>query len=71
MGIQNEKSLVIPTLQKLVSRNQVFEGYISQLKMLKEYEITPSEFENEIAQIPKESAVEGYFILQPKSAICA
>lgn len=65
VGLEKEKSLIIPTLQKLVARNNVFEGYLSQYEMLESQQMTPLIFEQKMAELPEKSAVNGYYILEP------
>ena len=68
IGIEKEKDVIIPTLQKVVSRHNIFEGYVAQYEMLANYEMTPSALEQHIAELPPESAVEGHYILKPAKA---
>ena len=63
LQMQNEK--VIPSLQKLVSRNNVLNGFVAQYELLERHNITPSEFDRKLASIPSTSEVNGYIILQP------
>ncbi|MEA5498599.1 MAG: hypothetical protein WAN66_13180 [Limnoraphis robusta] len=65
IGLEKEKTLVIPALRKLMARSDVFEGYVSQYELLKNYQMKPSEFEKGVAALPESSAVDGYFILEP------
>jgi len=65
MEIDVEKEKVIPSFQKLVTRNNVLEGYVAQYELLKAHQVTPSEFEKEVALLAPEAAVDGYIILQP------
>lgn len=65
IGIEQEKSITIPTLQKLLARNDVFEGYRAQYELLETRQLRPSEFQQQLAQLPKESAVDGCFVLLP------
>ncbi|MEB3281901.1 MAG: hypothetical protein VKK42_23565 [Lyngbya sp.] len=65
VGLEKEKTLVIPALRKLMARSEVFEGYVSQYELLKHYQMKPSEFEKGVAALPESSAVGGYFILEP------
>ena len=65
IGLEKEKTLVIPALRKLMARSEVFEGYVSQYELLKNYQMKPSEFEKEVAALPESSAVGGHFILEP------
>ncbi len=65
IGIEQEKSITIPTLQKLFARNDVFEVYRVQYELLETRQLRPSEFQQQLAQLPKESAVGGCFVLQP------
>lgn len=64
-GFESEKQKVIPALQKLTARNKVLHGYVAQYELLEENDVTPSQFEEKIAQIGPESVVDGYLILQP------
>lgn len=64
-GIEGEKQKVIPALQKLTARDKVLQGYIAQYELLEKNDITPSQFEEKIAQIEPEAVVDGYLILQP------
>ncbi|MBE7550827.1 MAG: hypothetical protein HS126_07090 [Anaerolineales bacterium] len=63
-GISHEKERIIPSLQKLVARNNVMEGYTAQYELLEAHNVTPSEFENKVAQLAPEATVDGYIILQ-------
>lgn len=56
---------VIPSFQKLIARNNVLDGYVGQYQYLEEHNISPSTFENEIANISTEFKVDGYIILEP------
>ncbi|MCL4299445.1 MAG: hypothetical protein KJ077_27160 [Anaerolineae bacterium] len=63
--LDREREMIIPSFQKLVARNKVLEGYITQYKLLEEHNVTPSEFEGKMALLAPEVAVDGYIILQP------
>lgn len=65
VGMEQEKNITIPSLQKLLTRNDVFEGYQAQYELLETRQLRPSEFQMQLAQLPKESAVDGCFVLQP------
>lgn len=65
VGLEKEKTMVSPTLQKLIARNNVFEGFSAQYEILESQHITSSEFGSRLAQIPKESIINGYCVLQP------
>lgn len=69
VGMEKEKNVVIPTLQKFVARSNVLEGYIAQYKMLEQNEMKPSQFEQKILDLPPEQAVDGFFILQPPNPL--
>jgi len=56
---------VIPSFQKLISRNSILDGYVGQYEYFEEYNILPSTFESEIANISPEFHVDGYIILEP------
>jgi hypothetical protein len=59
-----ERDITIPALHKLTKRNEVLDGYISQMDMLNAHKVTPSEFEKQIASIDKEQTVDGFILLQ-------
>jgi hypothetical protein len=63
LQMQNEK--VIPSFQKLVSRNNVLNGFVAQYELLEKHNVTPSEFDRKLASIPSTAEVNGYIILQP------
>lgn len=63
--IEGEKQRVIPALQKLTARDKVLQGYVAQYELLEKNDVTPSQFEEKIAQIEPGLAVDGYLILQP------
>lgn len=65
VGLEKEQQTVIPTLQKLISRNGVFDGYLSQYEMFEQHKVRPSEFQDQLLQLPEEKAVNGYYMLQP------
>ncbi len=64
-GVEVEKQKVIPALQKLTARDKVLQGYVAQYELLEANDVTPSQFEEKIAQIEPESVIDGYIILQP------
>ena len=65
IGINKEKKIIIPALRKLIARSQVFEGYTAQYELLEARQIKPSDFEQQLANLPESSFVEGYLILEP------
>lgn len=67
LDLKREKELVIPALQKLVARNNVFQGFAAQYELFKDIGMTPLDVEHAFAQLPEESIVDGYFILEPES----
>jgi len=66
-GLHNEEKVVIPSLQKLLARNNVFEGYVSQYELLEQEKLSPSEFNRKIIELPMKSAINGYHILELSS----
>jgi hypothetical protein len=62
--IDQEKATIIPSFQKLVARNNVLEGYVTQYELLEVHNVTPAEFESKVALLAP-TAVDGYIILQP------
>jgi hypothetical protein len=63
--IDKEKETVIPSFQKLVARNNVLDGFVTQYKLLEKHNVTPTEFESRIALLAPTAAVDGYIIFQP------
>lgn len=66
-GLHEEQTMIIPTLQKLLARKNVFEGYVSQYELLEQYQLTPSEFEQKCAELPEDAVVDDFYILQVDS----
>jgi hypothetical protein len=66
VGLADEQKVVIPTLQKLIARNNVFEGYRSQYGFFEDKQLKPSEFQAQVAALPEESIVNGYYLLEPE-----
>lgn len=64
VGLEKELGLLIPALRKLVARSDVFEGYVAQYDLQQAQNLKPSEFERQVAELPADSAVGGYFILE-------
>jgi len=64
-----DRERVIPSFQKLVARNNVFEGYRAQYGLLEEHNVTPSEFESKVDLLAQRAAVDGYLILQPAESV--
>ncbi len=65
LNLSTEKEKIIPSIQKLVARNNVIEGYGAQYQLLEEHKITPSNFEKQITQIASDETVEDFIILEP------
>ncbi|MFV8780916.1 hypothetical protein ACNKU7_00715 [Microbulbifer sp. SA54] len=63
---KNEQEL-ITSMNNMVSRNSVLEGYESQYQFFLEHKLTPSEFDAGTQKISKESAIEELLILAPKT----
>ncbi len=57
---------VTDSLQKLVYRNNVIEGYLNQYELLEKHNMTPSELNNLISKIPQSDIIDGFVILEPK-----
>lgn len=68
IGLDKEQQVVIPTLQKLIARERILDGYTSQYQMLETHKMTPLEFDQKLAQLPEKASVNGYYILQPIKA---
>ena len=66
-GFRHERDVTIPLLQKLVTRNAVLEGYVSQYELLAQHEMTPTQFKQNVKELSEEDAVEGYYILYPEN----
>jgi hypothetical protein len=66
--MDREKRRVIPSLQKIVARSNVLDGYVAQYELLEQNDVTPSQFQEQLAQVETEVTVDGYLILQPAVA---
>jgi hypothetical protein len=64
VGLEQEKNLIIPSLQKLYARNKILRGYCSQYNFFEENNIKPSAFQELLYQLPKKYIVNNYFLLQ-------
>ncbi|MCB9438110.1 MAG: hypothetical protein H6673_14125 [Anaerolineales bacterium] len=63
--LRRQRDQVIPALNKIITRNKVYDGYMAQYELLAAYRLTPSEFEEELAQLGHEAFTDGYLILEP------
>lgn len=64
IGLEKEQTVLIPSLKKLMHRNGLIEGYVSQYAMLKTQTMSISLFEKFIDSTPKSSLTEGWLILE-------
>jgi hypothetical protein len=64
-GLEKEKQILIPALRKLIARSSIFESYTAQYELLEAQQIKPSDFEQQLADLPESSLIEGYLILEP------
>lgn len=64
IGLEKEQTILIPGLKKLIHRNGVIEGYVSQYAMLETQLLSISLFEKVVDSIPKSSLTEGWLILE-------
>ena len=67
--IEQHREGLIPSFQKLVARSNVFEGYKAQYELLEANNVTPSEFDSQVALLAQTEAVDGFLILQPAKDI--
>lgn len=67
--VDQDRERVIPSFQKLVARSNVFEGYKAQYGLLEANNVTPSEFEREVALLAQTASVDGFLILQPAESV--
>lgn len=65
LNLSTEQEKIIPSIQKLVARNNVIEGYNTQYQLLEEHNMTPSDFEKQLAKIASTETVEDFIILEP------
>lgn len=63
--LRRQRTQVIPALNKIITRNKVYDGYMAQYELLAAYRLTPSEFDEEVAQLDHEAFTDGYLILEP------
>lgn len=64
IGLERERTILIPGLKKLMHRNGLIEGYVSQYAMLETQVMSISLFETFIDSIPKSSLTKGWLILE-------
>jgi len=64
--LNRQRKDVVPSIQKIVARDKVFEGHVAQYEFMKKYTIKPSELERRTAAIAQSSSIEGYLILRPE-----
>ncbi len=69
VGMEKEQSMFIPSIRKLIARNQVLEGYVAQYEFLATENLVPSAYEQAIAALPKSSAIDDHFILEPAKEV--
>jgi len=62
--LNRQRKDVVPSIQKIVARDKVFEGHVAQYEFMKKYTIKPSELERRTAAIAQSSSIEGYLILR-------
>lgn len=63
--LRRQRDQVIPALNKIITRNKVYDGYMAQYELLAAYRLTPSEFDEDVAQLDHEAFTDGYLILEP------
>jgi hypothetical protein len=68
IGLEKEQQMLIPALRKLIARSAVFYSYVAQYALLEEQQMTPFEFEYQLASLPQSSSNNGYLILEPAKA---
>jgi hypothetical protein len=56
--LNRQKEVVIPSIQKLVARDKVFEGHVAQYEIMEKAKLKPSETEARIAKLAQDSFVE-------------
>lgn len=64
IGIEKEKEIIIPTLHKLIARDNVLQGYLAQYQLFETHQMKPSSFELKRLALPETS--NGYVILAPE-----
>lgn len=63
--VQIHKTIRIPALQKLVSRDSVFETYVAQYALMEQHQLTAIEFERLLGSVSSEDQIDGFLILEP------
>ena len=63
--IEKQKSIVAPLIQKLVARDNVLKGFVTQYELLEKYNVKPTAFDAKITSLLPNAAVDGFIILQP------
>jgi hypothetical protein len=66
-SVDEEK--IVPALHKMVHRDSVLSGYLSQYQVMKEHRMQPSALQRKLEQLPERDLVEGYAILEPEMPV--
>jgi hypothetical protein len=60
-------SFAYSCLKKTCARSSVFESYTAQYEILEAQKAKPSDFEQQLADLPESLLIEGYLILEPRT----
>lgn len=63
-----EKQYIIPSIHKFVSRNNILEGHVSQIKFFSDNNIRPSDFDRTLKDYSKDNN-DAIIILEPKYTV--
>lgn len=61
-----DEGKIVPALHKMVHRDSVLSGYLSQYQVMKEHRMQPSALQRKLEKLPERDLVEGYAILEPE-----
>lgn len=63
-----DEGKIVPALHKMVHRDSVLSGYLSQYEVMKVHHVQPSTLQRRLEALPERDLVEGYAILEPALA---
>jgi hypothetical protein len=66
-SVDEEK--IVPALHKMVHRDSVLSGYLSQYDVMKEHNLQPSALQRRLEKLPERDLLEGYAILEPEMPV--
>jgi hypothetical protein len=63
--VDKQFEVVVPSIQKLVARHNVLNGFVGEYELLEKNKLTPSSFQKDIVSMDEKFLIDGYLILNP------